>query len=77
MCNDRGNLLQWNVRSNTLFHDWGQVHDCSILLVEATNNLDYLFTVSIHGHLKAWSLANLDLAKDFGVITNGIINILI
>lgn len=77
VCNDRGNLLQWNVRSNTLFHDWGQVHDCSILLVEATNNLDYLFTVSIHGHLKAWSLANLDLAKDFGVITNGIINILI
>ena len=65
------------MRTNSLFHDWDKVHNCSIHLVEATNNLEYLFTASIHGHLKAWSLTHLELSKDFDIIANGIINILL
>lgn len=64
-------LKAWNFKTNTIVHDYGEVHQSPVSSMAATNDGKFLYTSSADGTLKQWAVKEkgyLRLLRDYGEI---------
>lgn len=67
--NNRGELLQFNIKTGEIIKDYGKVHNCPILSISSTKGYEFIFTSGYDGALKQWHISKKILCKDFGEIS--------
>lgn len=61
-------MKQWDIKSKTVFKDFGKVHSSGIYSIVLASEDEFLFTSDVSGKLKQWDVKTGTLLKHQGCV---------